>query len=217
MRIVGRLVFLTAVVAAGFLAQATQARPAREEPPFEFRLVVAGTPHDVVLDQPLEVTIDGKVVRMMLSARPDRLFDNEAGVTFRYPRAMAWAYEAGEGTQTWTLDGNDCVLLVNRFTLPGMTPAVARTAMVEGMIEEFGEKNVRSEGIEVDLGGTQVEATRLHCRLVGTSFVHDIVAVPVARSVLVLTLQVTLGDDGRMPAEAAHIRRLLAKTWQVAK
>jgi hypothetical protein len=186
---------------------------AGEEPPLEFTLEIDGEQVPVALDQDVEIDVNGKPVRLKLTAKPDRLFRG-VGVSFRYPRQHAFSVEPGEeGSTTWTFDGDDNVLVLVK--IPAVAPPADVTRdMAQMMTEQFGRKNVKVGQSILSLAGKPMRGTRLTMTIGGQKHVSDLYAFNTADATFVLTVQDTPADDGTTSAETTRTRALLEETFR---
>jgi hypothetical protein len=186
---------------------------AAQEPPLEFTLEIDGEQVPVALDRDVAVEVNGKPVRVKLTAKSDRLFHG-VGVSFRYPRQHAFSVEPGdEGSTTWTFDGDDNTLIL--LKIPAVVPpGPVADEMAAFLTEKFGRENVKTGKSTLSVGGKRLGGTRLAVTLGGEKHVSDLYAFNTADATFVLTVQDTPADDGTTSAETARTRALLEKTFR---
>jgi hypothetical protein len=129
----------------------------------------------VLLDRETTIDLgDGKPVKARLTARPERRF-RAGGVSFRYPRHHGFAFEgdADAGLATWTLDGNDNVLILTRYDMP-IDEDDLRQSVVEGITSQFARAEHKTETTTLSLGGVRRPAARVRVKLGDASLVQDV-------------------------------------------
>jgi len=193
------------------------AKLADAEPPLCLSLHVDGTDHDLEDGREARLAIAGKDVRVRVVVKPTRRFD-AAGVQFDFPRDMAFASSAEAGLETWTLDGDDCVIHVYR-----QAGAADAGRFAERMLAQINaalnESAPKATPHRLDLGGTLHAGTRQHLTLAGGSVQIELTAVglDVEDGAVVVLVQETLGEGGSASAEGKRLRQLLARTFVAGK
>lgn len=210
---------LLALIAASFVfflvAADLVARPEAAEPPQEYSLEIDGRAHPVTLGKVLSVTIGGKAVKLRLTAKPNRRFDNAAGVTFDYPSNFAFAFDGDQpGMSHWTLDGNDCVIQLFEFKEHPTGVPVLQEMIVGGLIAQYGAENVTRSTGSLALGSRKLKTAILRVSLAGVVLQQDVVSFLVGERKFVFIVQDSLTDDNKMTKETAGVRALLKKTFK---
>lgn len=207
---------LAVILALAFALPARAAEP-DPGPPLDLTLEVEGQAIPVQPGVPFEATIGGRRVAMRLVARPDRQFDRD-GLRFRYPAAHAFEADRSDpGVALYTLDGNDNVLVIARFTLP-MKPEAAASAMIEQMALRYGKQNVRRRPATLQLGGRAIKGTRLDVALAGERLRQEIFGFSDASgAAIALIVQDSPRPDGSATAETQRVLDLLATTFEWKK
>jgi hypothetical protein len=189
-----------------------------EEPPLEFALELDGKSVDVQLDTPATAEVGGKQVEVRLTAKPDRLFRG-GGISFRYPRQHGFEVErdpGGDGTTTWTFDGNQNVVILLRNAEP-VDPGELSRDIIETMSEQYGKENSRTEPTSIELGSRKVTGTRMDVRVAGERLVQEVFAWQAREGegpTYAMIIQDTPPEAGGTSEETRGVRELLARTFK---
>jgi hypothetical protein len=168
---------------------------------YEMKDGVAGTIRVGDVDVPLTVRV-----------LPERQFDAD-GIRFRFPSDMAVQRTVEDGVTTWSLDGQDVVLMLvlsaepheagnTQTTVQGIRQALAGTAT-----------GLREQASTLRLGGKDVAARRLSYQIAGERVFQVVTSLPVANGSVILMLQ----ESGESTPEADRVRSLLDRTFQVVR
>jgi len=204
------------VPATGLMVYAN-AKPAPRDPatppPMLLELTIDGQTHDVPLGTPSTLTIHGRQVAVSIAAKPYRELA-AAGVELHYPQHMAYEYDEGEGVTTYTMDGNDAVLMLQHYQ-GKITPAEALAFYVDGVSGMFGQANTHIGDTALQLAGKQVQGKRLRIMVAGNVFVQDVFAIAGPAGTLGIVVQDTPDDDGKTTAETRAMTDMLEKSFRV--
>jgi hypothetical protein len=163
--------------------------------------------------QEIVITVAGKEVRAKASVHANRRFEG-AGVRFDFPRDMAVGTEPGAAMSQWTLDGDDCVILVNAFD-DGDAADLAADVLAN-TLRALDAKAAPATACTVSLGGKDHAALRGRARMAGTVIEVTSVWLVAGGKAVTLMLQDSLGDDGKATPEATRVLELLKTTFAVA-
>jgi len=123
--------------------------PEMVEPPEQFELTLGGRTYEVRAGEPFEVELAGETYAGDLEPSDTRRLALD-DLSFEYPNGMTFEYEASPGMRMWTLDGNDAVIMVQRFAF-----GVKQENLVVGIEESLAELGdpVRDDA-SIELEGT---------------------------------------------------------------
>lgn len=165
------------------------------------------------LGHPFHVQIEGKTVRMRVTAKPTRTF-NHAGVSFEYPRDMDFEFNnRTAGAKVWSLDGNDVVLMVQHFA--SVPTGKGAALLAKGAARRFGSLVTQTSKTQMSLGGHELKGVRLDASVSGARIALQFFDLPSKEGAVVLVLQDSLADDGNHSQEFEAIVPVLSKTLQV--
>lgn len=172
------------------------------EPPQTFELVVDGKAQTVELNKEFELDLKGKT-KVKLKALPNRQFEF-AGVSFPYPSFFAFEAEHDVTSKLWTLDGNDCVVMV--FAFPGES-GVGHQELARQIGAQFGRgtkfSKTKFEGKSVSLSGTRIRAS-----VVGSKLIQDVFDIPTeSGGSRIIVIQDSLEDDGSHTKEFKNLQK----------
>jgi len=180
-------------------------------PPMLLELTVDGQTHSVAVDTPTTLAINGKDVVISLAAKPYREL-TAAGATLQYPQHMAYEYEPGDGATTYTMDGNNAVLMLQHYH-EEIDPIDAVNFYVEGVSGIFGRANTQVGDATLQLMGKQIKGKRIV--LAGNLIVQDIFAVSGPEGTLGIMIQDTPDEAGQVTAETKAMTQMLSESFRV--
>ncbi|MFQ5845589.1 MAG: hypothetical protein ACE5JG_11445 [Planctomycetota bacterium] len=192
-------------------APASEAR----EPPLIFRLEVDGRAHRIEPDRPLKLPTGAGTTTVTLRVEPHRVFAY-GGLHFHYPRSYAFEADLrSPELSRWTLDGDDCVLMVFRF--PGQTdPERVLQSSVREMRRQFGGLHVQQSDTTLALDGRKLAGKELRVELAGQRLVQSFYAVRAGDAAVVLVIQDTPRPGGDPSPDRVRAEEMLARTFRVA-
>jgi hypothetical protein len=184
------------------------------EPPFQLLLEIDGVELPVVDGQHTEVSIGDRKVKVKARVLPTRRF-SEHGVQFEFPRDMAYEFDPAGGIDTWTLDGNNCTLLLNRYETDGVADLV--DGVFEATAAAMGGDIDKAKPVEWRLGAIQAKGRTLIIDLMGTSMQVTVLGIEDKDAAIVLVVQDVLGDNGEVAEDSRRVRELLTKSFAVGQ
>jgi len=129
---------------------------------------------------------------------PYRKFNN-AALAFRYPSNFAFEYDESPGYKSWTLDGNNFVILL--FEIDNQT---ALEDFVDEIVDQFGRENCSLQETEVPIGLKTLYGTRIMVEMAGQGLTFDFLKIPSEDGKSwFIAFQDSLNDDGSGTEEAA--------------
>ena len=178
-----------------------------------FSLDVEGRSVEVELDTPVELDLGEGKVEVTLRVRPYRVFDF-AGVRFHYPRHLGFEADlSSPPTSIWTLDGNNVVIMVQRYEGLDDSDLILET-LIESMIEQYGAENVDRKESSMRLGDERLDGTSMRVTVAGTRIDQSLYAFPSGGSSIALMLQDSLTDDDKPTAEAQDAFEMMRETFE---
>jgi hypothetical protein len=160
------------------------------------------------------VTVGGAAVPATVRVLPEKEFE-DLGIRFRFPSDMAVAYDGGDGIPTWTLDGQDAVLLVLGFGKEA-DPEMARRIVVQAIQGAFAQESfeTKTSQVRLRLGGKDVPATRMSFEMgaLGTMD-QDYAFVRTPTHLVAVVVQTS--PDEESAEEARRVLGLLDRTFVV--
>ncbi len=192
---------LLAVFAAG-IAHAGDA-----EPPARLQVKIGDARAVVETGKVAEVVVDGKPLKVLIEELPTRRFD-AAGLRFDYPRNFSWEHD----DETWTLDGSNAVVIITRGLLGGDAMAAD---VLDGIEDEIGAKTRgKREKVVLETSKGRIEGVAATVRVASTAIRNEAYVVGPGVRPVILLLQDTLDDAGRLSTEFTDMRRRLAATLE---
>jgi hypothetical protein len=181
-------------------------------PPLRVVLRVDGVEHVFSDGEQRELPVGDKKLRVAVAVAAERRFD-AAGVRFDFPREMTFEYEQEDHAETWTLDGDDCTLLLQSFEA-GEPDELAKGVLME-TLDALEPSSAKPEPVAIRLGDKSF--TGLRGRAVFTILeIHielTVVGFRVGDRSVVLVVQNTT-DDGEPSTETDHMFQLLERTFE---
>lgn len=112
------------------------------------RLTINEDVYNVPFGKPFAVRIGGKKMTLRIDPQTDLEFI-EAGVSFRYPKALeAIADAGGEGVTVWTLQGRNVALMLQQYE-EGLDAKSLLEVLVGNLVERDGEENVKRQDVKL--------------------------------------------------------------------
>lgn len=202
------------LLAAGILIQSAPAVGCQDEPerepPQRFKLVVGETEHQIEPGREIQLQIGTETVPVKLLVDPLRYL-NSGGLSFPYPSSFGFESEQNASASLVTLDGNSVVLSVLRFPTEG----VGHREVADMTAQQYGDAVATISPVKLILGGKEYEGTRVDATILDTKLRQDFVAFSTVGSSRLLTIQDSLGEDGRESEEMTRVRKLLEREFKV--
>jgi hypothetical protein len=184
-----------------------------DEPPLRFALEGADGTLDIEVDRPFELTVGDRSVPFVLRAKPTRVLA-VGGFALEYPRNMSFEFETDGNITTWTLDGNDVVVIVQRIHGAGASSGLA-DSIGEGIARAYEGHRTTIAPCEARIGGRRITGRRVEIDLLGNDIVQDVLPLcDAGDAAFVLILQDTRDEGGASSAEDRLVRELLATAFR---
>lgn len=179
------------------------------EPPLKFELTVDGKTQTIELDKEFELDLTGKT-KFKLKASPHRQFEY-AGLSFPYPRSLAYEAEHDPESQLWTLDGTDCVIMV--FAFPN-DDSIEHEELAEQIGAQFGRKTDYSE-TSLKCKGVSLVGTQIQAEVIGSKFMMNVFQIPTEGGTRFIVVQDNLEDDGTHSKDFQNVQTLLKTQFRI--
>ncbi len=192
------------------------------EPPLGINIAVDGQQIATQLGKPAIATINGKQVRIKVTASDERVLKLQH-LSFRYPAYFKHKVRFRSGSKVpifWELKGRDIEVTVFRASSQELEGHDAKRPLTGWLTSVFGEKLVEEDAAVLELG--QVKLGGIHYRvpfdLGNTTEELHIEAYEVpgdfgnVRYILLLT-----DWDGKNPKEELRMRNLLRKSFNIVE
>jgi len=202
-----------ALLGAAVLAALPRSADETMEPPPIYALEVGGKRVALEPDLPLDLDTPDARTRVVLRTEPHRVFPF-AGLRFHYPRGMGFEADMDTpGVALWSLDGNDAVVMVQRYG-GREVPGEVREEVVTSIQAQFGRRSATSAPSKTSLGGRELEGTEIRIAIAGTRLIQEVYAIPSGRDTIILIVQDSLEDDGSHSAEYGTTKKMLAESFR---
>jgi hypothetical protein len=130
------------------------------------------------------------------------------GLAFDFPKHFSSEFQQDEGYRTWTLDGNDFVIMYFVFDVD-----VDRDVFVKEMVDKFGKKNCSLSDRRTRLGNIDLTGRRINITLAGVKLTYDIFTLnSTDGKTRLLAFQDTKRDDGTESEEGLATLDVMNKT-----
>lgn len=192
---------------------ALAAEPEDREPPLAFYFDAEGGKRVAVeLDKAFSPAGLGKSATLRLE--PTRTF-TYAGLELKYPREYVFEAERSPGLSMWTLSGNDCKLLFQRYLGQKKTDALHQS-VVAGLRKAFGgAEKTRVRPVKLELRGRTLEGTRIEVELASTRIVQDLFPLSSGGDLLELIIQDAPKAPGEPTPDRTRAEALLKETLKL--
>ncbi|WP_306582333.1 hypothetical protein [Dokdonella sp.] len=194
---------LAALLAAPCLAAST-------EPPTQVRVTVDGKAYVGNTGTTIEVDVGGRKLPLRVEELPWRHF--EAGrLRFDYPRHFPWEHDP-EPPRSWTLDGNNAVLMVFENVAPRRSAEAQAEAIEELLLRGAAPRRAKAVLATAKAGPLSGVATTI--KVVNYTMSNEIFVIDSGKSSWLLVLQDALTDAGEHTAEYLEMRARLSATLE---
>jgi hypothetical protein len=185
-----------------------------KEPPLIFSLESGGKKLPIEQDKPFTLdTVAGKTT-CVLRVEPFRQF-SYGGVSFRYPRDFGFEADfEQEGVKLWTLDGNDCVLMIQRYLDENDTDQVLKN-FISGLTAVYPKDGMKESACSIDLEGKAVKGTKINVTLAGQKLTQSCYPLKSGKDTVILVVQDSIKDDGTSSDDARKAEKLLRETFKL--
>lgn len=202
---------------AGVAAFAAAPRQ-EEEPPLTLRVTGLGEPVLVRDGEPFTVEVGGEERTLRIEVQDTRQLCTPE-ICLEYPSGFGFEYDPSEGSETWTLDGNDATLQVQVNPISEHPEDFAETFF--GFLADLGDGEVlEQEPHEVEVEGLRLRAFRAVMPWEDMEFRCDLYAVlkdEKGRWATTFVILQEVADRGEEEAEEVTVtRELLARTLRAS-
>lgn len=137
-----------------------------KEPEANFEVLVNDKRY--VVSEGMELSLDTLIKpKIIIRQSGYKKFENSS-LTFEYPRHLAFEFNESVGLNTWTLSGNNTVVIVFQLAGKGFLET-----LVDGISEKFGKENCTVESFEKKLGSKLCKGKSMKITLAGESLRYD--------------------------------------------
>jgi hypothetical protein len=181
-----------------------------KEPELGYTLLVDDQP--IRLQPNKETVIAGTFTNLHVRLIPEqeRHF-TYGGLSFKYP--AHFAFEADfrtPGVKLWTLNGNDFVIMVQKYDDLGIGPG----QLVSQLKKKYGEATKTSK-ISHRLNGREYSGIRISVELATIRLFQDVLEIPTEKGSRLLMLQDLHAEEKVSGEEAKTVLRLLNETLKL--
>jgi hypothetical protein len=156
----------------------------------------------------------GGAKAVTLRVQPYRVFPY-GGVRFHYPREYTFEADLeSPDVSMWTLSGNDCKILVQRYRGQADHRAVLESVK-KGMLARYKDPGAREAAAGLSVPGVDLRGRRIDVRVATTLIRQDLYSAPAGPDTVLLILQDSPREDGEPSADWAGAERMLRETLQL--
>ncbi|MBA8886241.1 hypothetical protein FHW12_000432 [Dokdonella fugitiva] len=184
---------------------------ASDEPPTQLRIQFDGREYVTSAGAPIEVDVGGRKARLRVDEMPWRHFV-QGSLQFDYPRHFPWESDPSP-PRSWTLDGNDAVIMV--FEQPA-TQARDPEDVAAGFEKTLGAKAPAEHAkavLRTEHAGT-LTGVASTVRLATSTISHEVFALGKGDHAWLLVLQDALDEQGDHSSEYIEMRKRLSATLE---
>ena len=212
--LVDLLMILTLPWCTSLAANAADESKEDQEPPQIFYLESDGNKIPIELNKPFGTQILQGKKTATLRVEPFRVF-RYAGLSFRYPREYTFeADHTHPGLSLWTLQGNDCLIMVQRYEHQG-DPETVRRSVTNGLAASYKDAKKKEVAITWKLEDTTLKGVRLEVELAGTLLHQDLFSFRAGNRPVVLMIQDSEPKNGKASAARVRAEKLLSETLRL--
>lgn len=204
---------LTAALVALLLFGLVEAGPTETvAPPQLLSLEIeGGGKTSVEIDKPFTAMINGKLVKMKLTANPLRSLEI-GGVSLRYPRSFTFEYELDAGVHTWSIEGPATMLML--IAREDQTPAAFLKEMEASLVDLYGAET-RVSDTEITIQRRVLKGRRLSIQIAGSLLRQDLYSFKTGARTYCMIVQDSLTADGKTSQGTREVLKLLSETLKI--
>lgn len=155
------------------------------------------------------VLVEGREWKLSVREKPERTF-NDGDISFAFPSTHALTKEVDSGITTWTLDGEDSVLIL--IKLKGSDASGVANETVKSLLKKYGAKS-KQLNCQVMIGRETLSGKKVTALLVGETITQEVYAMKAGPNGYVLIIQ----NSGETESnESRKVKALLKDTFKRA-
>jgi hypothetical protein len=178
----------------------------QDEPVSRFEVIVQGK--TMVVDEGDTIQVNG--VPTIIRATKVKTFRLE-GLEFEYPRDFAYTFSSENAYRTWSLDGNNVVIMLFEF------PAkVDLNVLAKEIVKKFGKKNCKIQDQKLKMDHLELKGKRIKVDMLGAQLTYDLYPLTLdSQKMHVLTFQDTKLDNGSDSEEGVRTMELPSRSLAI--
>ena len=184
---------------------------ASDEPPTQLRIELDGKQYLTTAGASLDVEVGARKASLRIDELPWRHFA-QGSLQFDYPRHFPWDSDP-TAPRSWTLDGNDAVIMVFEQAVGHARSADDVAAGFEKTLEPKTPPEHAKAVLRTARVGT-LTGVASTVRLATSTISHEVFALGKGDRVWLLVLQDSLDADGGHSSEYIEMRRRLSTTLE---
>ncbi len=171
-----------------------------------YEVVLNGQKFIVNTESTTNVVVESKKLALSVRETPLKKFSDE-NLSFSFPAAHAVLKEEEADITTWTLDGQDNVLMV--YKIKDMDPAEFVEEMTKSLKETYGRKT-KQTSCKGAFGNETLDGQRITATLAGETITQEIFGLKAGTAGYVLIIQ----DSGEKESvETQSVKKILKDTF----
>ncbi|HEY6943150.1 hypothetical protein [Dokdonella sp.] len=189
---------------------ATPCSAASGEPPTQLRIELDGKPYVTTAGASVEVEVGGRKATLRIDELPWRHF-MQGSLQFDYPRHFPWESDPAP-PRSWTLDGNDAVIMVFENAGPKRKPEDV-AAGIENSIAP-GVRPQRAKAVLRTTKSGTLTGVASTLTIAGNPIANEVFALDGDDASWLLVLQDSLDGHGDHSSEYIEMRTRLSATLE---
>lgn len=149
------------------------------------------------------VVVDGKELKLSAQEKSEKTF-SDGKISFTFPAAHAASKEVEDPVTTWTLDGQDNVLIL--LKIEGVDPTEVGKDTIQSLRKQYGAKSKQSN-CSISLGSEEVSGKKITAVLAGETINQEVYELKAGLDGYILIIQ----DPGETESEETRKVKLLLK------
>ena len=168
-----------------------------------YEVTLNGQKFDVSAETTTNVIVDGKELKLSAREKPEKAF-SDGNISFAFPATHAVSKEVEDETTTWTLDGQDNVLIL--LKIKGVNPTGVGKETVQSLKRQYGTKSKESN-CKVTLGNETVNGRKITSEIAGQTITQEVYELKVGSDGYILIIQ----DSGETESSETRTAKMLLK------
>ncbi len=172
-----------------------------------FEVTLNGQKFSVNAEASINVMVDGKELKLSACEKPEKTF-SDSNISFAFPATHAVTKEVADTVTTWTLDGQDNVLILMK--MKGVNPSEVGKETVQALRKQYGAKS-KVSNCSITLGSETVIGKKITAVLVGELINQEVYELLTSSDGYILIIQ----DSGESEsAETRAAKSLLKQSFK---
>lgn len=168
-----------------------------------YEITLNGQKFNVNTESATNVIVNGMTLKLSARENPEKTF-SDGNIAFNFPATHAVSKEIEDEVTTWTLDGQDNILILLKMT--GVDPADVGKETIRNLKRQYGTKSKLSD-CKLALGGEMFSGKKITATLAGATISQEVYELKAGSDGYLLLVQ----DSGETESAETRTAKALLK------